>query len=555
MADDTTIFTSNHQDVGKITRLLKAFYKISGLKTNMEKTIAYLLGPMLPPKKNQPDFGLSWKNLPINLLGITITNDEDLSCQENFTNRIKSISTLIGIWATRNLSMKGKLTIINTLLIPKIIYPATILGTPVKVINELKDLFKKFLWNWKTPKIKNDVLIRNIKYGGIKFPCIECKIQAWKSLWAIHALKNEEIDPLWVHIVSSMLPVELDLYYLLKTRPKLKDLKKYCPNLPEFYTKIVENWSSVKSVLITTIEQVKHECLWINNLIISNNTPLYNVQCLQNKLWFVKDLLTNNNEFKTLIQLNCDNNLNLNFLDYFKLRQCIPHKWKQLLDNRLKEDKSTELNFNKMKRFTTLKCITIYGLIIQQNHDLISIPKSHTYWIEKYNITDVYKFLEIIFTSIRITYIQALQYKIINRVFNCNYWLTKLKILNTDKCRFCDQSETIEHFFYECLETNNFWILLKNWWNRFDLFEISKFTEQDTILGTLYDTIYNTQLNCILLIAKSSINGNKANNKQPDIYSFLIQFKYFLKLEEQIHIKNKELCKFDLKWGKIYDNI
>jgi hypothetical protein len=51
MADDTTIFTSRHQDVGKILRLLKAFYKISGLKTNIEKTIAYLLGPMKAPEK------------------------------------------------------------------------------------------------------------------------------------------------------------------------------------------------------------------------------------------------------------------------------------------------------------------------------------------------------------------------------------------------------------------------------------------------------------------------------------------------------------------------
>jgi hypothetical protein len=28
MADDTTIFTNNHQDVGRIMRLLKAFQKV-----------------------------------------------------------------------------------------------------------------------------------------------------------------------------------------------------------------------------------------------------------------------------------------------------------------------------------------------------------------------------------------------------------------------------------------------------------------------------------------------------------------------------------------------
>jgi hypothetical protein len=107
MADDTTIFTNNHQDVGRIMRLLKAFQKISGLKTNVEKTIAYLLGPMKAPIKNQQDFGLVWKTLPINLLGIVITNDDKTSMELNFDTRVNSIKILTKIWSTRNLSLKG----------------------------------------------------------------------------------------------------------------------------------------------------------------------------------------------------------------------------------------------------------------------------------------------------------------------------------------------------------------------------------------------------------------------------------------------------------------
>jgi hypothetical protein len=147
---------------------------------------------MLPPKQNEPNFGLTWKSLPIQLLGITITDDEQISYKENFCTKLDSMETLTKIWSTRNLSLKGKLTIINTLLIPKIIYPSTILNTPKEAFTRAENFLSNFLWNWKSPKIKKDVIIRKIKEGGIKVPCIECKINAWKSLWAIRCLKNEE---------------------------------------------------------------------------------------------------------------------------------------------------------------------------------------------------------------------------------------------------------------------------------------------------------------------------------------------------------------------------
>jgi hypothetical protein len=137
---------------------------------------------MQPPKHKEHTYGLLWKQLPITLLGITITPDDDLSYKENFNKRLDNINTLTKIWSTRNLSLKGKLTIINSLLIPKLIYPATILPTPKEVIPKVDNIFKQFLWNWKTPKIKKDVIIRPIKDGGIKAPCIECKIEAWKSI-------------------------------------------------------------------------------------------------------------------------------------------------------------------------------------------------------------------------------------------------------------------------------------------------------------------------------------------------------------------------------------
>ena len=208
-----------------------------------------------------------------------------------------------------------------------------------------------------------------------------------------------------------------------------------------------------------------------------------------------------------------------------------------------------------MKRYKTLKCNTIYWLIIANTHDIISIPKSHKFWMEKYSIHNVSDYLVLAFTSIRITSIQALQYKIINRIFNCNYWLTKIKILNCPNCRFCNKVETIEHYLYECQKTKEFWNLLKNWWNRFHLLHLTTINERDAVLGLIIDNKFSKTFNCILLIAKGTIYNNKSNNKQPDFYNFLVQLKFFLKIEEQIHIKNEITTQFEEAWGPIFNTI
>ena len=175
---------------------------------------------------------------------ITISTDMNTSIKENFENKLQSMELLTRIWSRRNLSIKGKLTIaiINSILIPKLVYPCTILEVPDEVIKSAKELIKSFFWNWKCPKIKMDVLVRKIEKGGIKYPCLKCKAKSWKMLWAIRSLKYEDTDPLWLHIVNSLLPDGITFTCLLKTRPSRKTLDDVCPNLPKIYKEIVLNW-------------------------------------------------------------------------------------------------------------------------------------------------------------------------------------------------------------------------------------------------------------------------------------------------------------------------
>jgi hypothetical protein len=105
-----------------------------------------------------------------------------------------------------------------------------------------------------------------------------------------------------------------------------------------------------------------------STILLYQKTNLF-ITCLKNNLYYVKDILAPDDSFKSLDLLNQEFNVNLNFLDYLRIRQCIPHTWKQILHNKIVEDKTTDILFNKMKRYKTLKCNTIYWLIMANTHN------------------------------------------------------------------------------------------------------------------------------------------------------------------------------------------
>jgi hypothetical protein len=175
-----------------------------------------------------------------------------------------------------------------------------------------------------------------------------------------------------------------------------------------FYRNIVINWTKIKPKILTTKDQITNECLWLNSLITSNGRALYSKININNNLNTISNIVNNNGTFKSLEQINHEFNINLNFLEYLRIRQCIPHDWKQILDGRTQEDNSTVLLHNKLKRYNTLKCSTIYWLTLPLKHDMKTLPNSHLYWLERYNLDSISKHLEMLFTCIRITFMQAL---------------------------------------------------------------------------------------------------------------------------------------------------
>ena len=65
----------------------------------------------------------------------------------------------------RQLTVEGRIVIFKTLAISEIVYLALLTNTPNIIIDELKKIEKKFIWNNSTLKIKQETLRMAYKNG------------------------------------------------------------------------------------------------------------------------------------------------------------------------------------------------------------------------------------------------------------------------------------------------------------------------------------------------------------------------------------------------------
>ena len=90
---------------------------------------------------------------------------------------------------------RGKIQIINTLIIPQMLYPSTVLAIPKKCIDEYNKAIIKFLWDNKPSKVKYKSLINTIDNGGLKLQDLQSKVDSIKIKWIKQWNKTSVIIP------------------------------------------------------------------------------------------------------------------------------------------------------------------------------------------------------------------------------------------------------------------------------------------------------------------------------------------------------------------------
>ena len=163
-ADDLTAFVSDIRSAQYLFKLLDQFQKCSGLKVNYTKTEAMWIGSS---RNNiETPLALKWCKT-VKALGVHFSYNNEESVQKNFYDKLKGIKSQIRLWSWRGLSLFGKVTIIKSLLLPKVLYISSILPSPLEFIKALQSIIYNFLW--KGPdKIARTAVINDVEFGGLK---------------------------------------------------------------------------------------------------------------------------------------------------------------------------------------------------------------------------------------------------------------------------------------------------------------------------------------------------------------------------------------------------
>ena len=78
-------------------------------------------------------------------------------------------------------------------------------------------------------------------------------------------------------------------------------------------------------------------------------------------------------------------------------------------------------------------------------------------------------------TTVDVNY-REFQFKVLNDILSLNYKLYKMKVISSPLCSFCNlENETIEHLFWNCTFTQDFWNQLRR---ELTMFDFSLLTEK-----------------------------------------------------------------------------
>ena len=179
------------------------------------------------------------------------------------------------------MSLIGKITVIKTFALPKLIYPSTVLETPSEeIINLINKSMFQFLWENKPDKISRQTIIQDYENGGLKMIDLNFFIKSIKAGW-VKRITDTNNKGDWKKIYLTQLE-KLGGKLIFECNLNLKDLNKSFKINSMFLLHILKAWCSLN--FDENINNIKKEIIWNNSYIKNNDKTFFYNPCLKKEL-------------------------------------------------------------------------------------------------------------------------------------------------------------------------------------------------------------------------------------------------------------------------------
>ena len=521
-ADDTTLILNNKDSVKPALRELKRFSVVAGLELNIEKTVGLWLGKYKDDNIKKFE-GITFPDEPSKILGVYIGQDKVACDIKNWEPKLNQIEKLTESWKTRKLTLLGKVTVINSILVSKLVYNFTILEVKDEIISRLNKIIFNFLWN-KKDRIKRKTIIRKIENGGLGLVDIKLKIEALKASWAQRILTCNNSWALLPkkYISETSLPTEIFIQTNFGSLPK---------NIafPPFYKTVFEAYNKCKTMnKEINGSDILKEPIWLNKRFLTKGNVLYYKHWIKKGFILVKDFFHRNGSMideNEIIQKLGENTNNW-MIEYLSIKTIILGIIKQNRDipqmakyGTKKKNQRFFMNNEYHNYYEIIKPKVFYQALVSKE----SIKnKNECFWKRTFNI-NIIDWKQVYKQKIKhVPYVKLAEfnYKILNDILPCGKIVYHWNRNISKYCGKCNVIQDSKHMLFDCK-------LFKPIWDKIRTILKLNISWKHIVIGfDLYD---------------SSSNVNRARNFVLTNIAFIIFSLYSKYAEDMAQLNNINL--------------
>ena len=518
-ADDTTLFLDGTQESFKnCVHLVLEYAKYSGLAMNFEKTKVVWFGCPNPPNEIYlPHLNFEWNPPKFSILGVEFTTSIENITNVNIEKKLGPMQQEINNWTRRDITPFGKIVVIKTLIVSKIVHILISLPSPSEtLVKKINKMLYDFLWDNKPDKVKRKIIIKKLEQGGLAMLDLGIFDKSLKLTWIRRFLKCETK---WKDLISSIYPDIHNAWqygnnYVLKMSKTFENL--FWENVLNYY------YEFHNKVKVNSIEDIYETSFMYNDSIKIGRKVIANQELMRNGVFLIKHLLQDDN-FLNYDSFILKYNVNIDYLTFYSIVQSIKKVFKleeyEKTNIKLKYQPPLETIMKKKSGasdiYKVFLSFTVQYTGFNKWHQLTDI--SHDEWLSSFACLK--------FTT-KDTKLRWLQYRILHHILTTNRSVAKYDESQDHLCTFCHKySETILHLFWSCEKVSSFFDSLSTLINRRCQHVHNFHFDRDLVLFGQSQSIYTDNIcNLMIMMAKFFIYRNKVNKSPLNLNAFITEF-------------------------------
>lgn len=545
-ADDTTLYLDGKESsLREVINTLQKFYDVSGLKMNTEKTKLIWFGASEGSNASFcGDANFEWGTREFNTLGVNFNSNVKNIWSLNMDKKMLEIQRLLTRWKKRDMSILGKITVIKSLALSKVVHLLIALPDPPEIFTQtLTKEFYNFIWNGGPDRVKREILTESYEKGGLKMINIQHFTAALKLTWIKRFVTKPDA---WSEPLRHLSDSDRSLWNLGPMSQKLVE--------NPFWSDVLKAWDFFRQK--TTVKEtvdVINEPIWYNPKCNTNELCINH--WLRKGVCHIRDLFNERGELLTFVQFKEKFQVRGTILDYEMLLHCIPKKWLEVTSRG-----SYYMKTPRIER--SLKLVLSCGKGTRRLCDILNnvdrvIPAQekwgtelvqHNVYLSPEHWKQLYK---LPWYCTKDNKLRSMQYKISQRFLITNRTLFHMGLTDNDLCSFCStEKETIVHLFVECRMIKSFWNSLQSWLTEHIgcTIELSASEILFGKIGTSY-----TMINCLILLTKLYIYRTRLSGRVINVQAAVATFADCYKTEKFLSKVQNKTDFFFRKWAPLHN--